>query len=92
MGFWWKGRGEVGSYHCPPMSERRSKTRITSKACSLARASVAMAPDGPAPMTATRRALKGIFNKVMGVDVGMFECRDFVDSRESGIRLLLGIC
>ena len=65
------------------MSERRSKTRITSKACSLARASVAMAPDGPAPMTATRRALKGIFNKVMGVDVfwEVFECRD-LDSRD----------
>ncbi|KAL1835420.1 hypothetical protein VTK73DRAFT_5667 [Phialemonium thermophilum] len=36
------------------MTGRRSKTRITSKACSLTRASVAMAPPGPAPMTATR--------------------------------------
>lgn len=48
---------EVVSYHVPPTTGLRSNTRIVSKAPSLTKASVAMAPAGPAPMTATRRML-----------------------------------
>lgn len=47
-------RGET-TYQVPPTALRRSNTRIVSKACSLTRASVAIAPAGPAPITATRR-------------------------------------
>src|ERR1044071_9056272 len=42
------------AYQHPPASSRLSNTRITSKAFSWARASMAMAPAGPAPITATR--------------------------------------
>lgn len=40
-------------HHVPPALACRSNTLITSKACSWAKASTAMAPAGPAPITAT---------------------------------------
>ena len=43
------------TYHVPPALLFLSNTLISSKDCSLMSASVAMAPAGPAPMTATRR-------------------------------------
>lgn len=48
------GDDSVLSYQVPPAIPFRSKTRIVSNACSLTRASVAIAPAGPAPITATR--------------------------------------
>lgn len=51
-----------GAYHVPPMTGRLSKTLMVSNACSLARASAAMAPEGPAPITATRRAFTVILS------------------------------
>jgi hypothetical protein len=56
LGRWVEGKGE-GRYQVPPIKGRRSKTRMAEKACSLKRALVAMAPTGPAPITATRWAL-----------------------------------
>ena len=47
----------VSTYQSPPITGRRSKTRTLSKACSFTSASVAIAPAGPAPMTATVLAL-----------------------------------
>lgn len=44
-------------YQHPPGPSRRSNTLITSKTFSLASASTVIAPEGPAPMTATRFAL-----------------------------------
>lgn len=38
----------------PPAASLRSNTRITSNACSFTNASSVIAPEGPAPMTATR--------------------------------------
>lgn len=58
-----KGRGTLeeregvcATHQQPPGPSRRSKTRIVLKQFSRASASTAMAPDGPAPMTATRLA------------------------------------
>lgn len=51
------------AYQQPPGPSRRSNTLITSNAFSRARASTAMAPEGPAPMTATR--LTGILAAVV---------------------------
>lgn len=53
VGFW--------AYQQPPGPSRRSNTLITSNVFSCARASTAMAPEGPAPMTATR--LTGILGR-----------------------------
>ena len=45
------------AHQSPPITGRRSKTRTLSNACSFTSASVAIAPAGPAPMTATVFAL-----------------------------------
>lgn len=44
------------TYQHPPGPSRRSNTRITSNTLSFANASTVMAPEGPAPITATRFA------------------------------------
>lgn len=54
---WWN-HGK--SHQVPPTPGLLSNTRIVSKACSFANASVVIAPEGPAPITATRRALRTI--------------------------------
>lgn len=43
----------LNAYQHPPESSLRSKTRIVSNAFSCARASIAVAPAGPKPITAT---------------------------------------
>lgn len=48
------GRNFGYTHQQPPALSRRSNTRITSKVFSCARASIVIAPAGPAPMTATR--------------------------------------
>lgn len=42
-----------GMYQHPPGASRRSNTRMVSNTFSCARASMVMAPAGPAPITAT---------------------------------------
>ena len=42
------------TYQQPPAASLLSKTRIVSNTFSCANASIAMAPPGPSPMTATR--------------------------------------
>lgn len=44
----------LASHQHPPARSRRSKTLIMSKDFSWDKASMVMAPAGPAPMTATR--------------------------------------
>jgi len=65
----------VIAYQTPPITGLLSKTRILSNTCSLTNASVAMAPLGPAPITATLETLIGIvFCTILnsGVDDGEY--------------------
>ena len=48
------------SYHVPPVMGFLSKTRIVLKTCSFTSASTAMAPAGPAPITATLFTCSGM--------------------------------
>lgn len=48
------------SYHVPPVMGFLSKTRIVLKACSFTSESTAMAPAGPAPITATLFTCSGM--------------------------------